>query len=144
MNVDFLCTPPVKVHKFGRGDPSGWEISVVVTHSDGPHDKAAVIEPHEVKPVALHYRVPGRTNVQVTIENRSLREIVEFQPVWVDTSGDEYCEVPVKLAPLFTEGGYGVKELPWVPHDYSEDETSWVLKDLDGRHVLRLYFTSEQ
>jgi len=144
MNVDFLCAPPVDVHDFCSGDFSDWNLSVVVTHSDDPHGKGEVIEPHAVEPNARRFMVPGRTNVQVKIENRSLDKIVEFQPVWVDESGDEYREDPVKLAPLFTQGGYGVQELPWVPHDYSNDETSWLLKDLDGRHVLRLYFTSEQ
>ena len=148
MNLDFICAPPVPLHDFNNNGvcSSDWELSVKVTQShDEDDENGEVIEPHAVEHNARRYQVVAGRHVRVSIRNESTAKIVEFQPVYVDETGYEWSEgSAVKLAPLFTAGGYGVRELPCLPKDYCEDETSWLLKDLDGRHVLRLHFTVEQ
>lgn len=145
MNLAFICAPPVRLHDFNNGVPtSDWELSVVVTQSHEPDDNGEVIEPHTVEHNARRYQVVAGRHVRVSIRNESTAKIVEFQPFWVDETGYEWSEDSVKLAPVFTAGGYGVRELSCLPQDYCKDETSWLLKDLDGRHVLRLHFSVEQ
>ena len=116
-----------------------------VTQSDNPGDKdGEVIKPRSVEPNARHYEVVAGMHVRVSIGNESTTEIVEFEPVWLDETGDECREDPVKLAPVYTAGGCSARELPCFRKDYSDDETSWLLKDANGRHVLRLHFHVEK
>ena len=116
-----------------------------VTQSHNPGDKdCEVIKPRSVEPNARHYEVEAGRHVRVSISNESMTEIVEFESCWLDETGYEWREDSVKLAPVYTAGGYSATELSCLPKDYCDEETSWLLKDANGRHVLRLHFNVEK
>ena len=143
MALSFICGSPPDVHDFtGDGVPtSDWELHVEVTQSHNPGDKdGEVIKPRSVEPNARHYEVDAGMHVRVSIGNESTTQIVEFELFWLDETGDEWREDPVKLDPAYTAGGCSALELPCFRKDYSDNETSWLLKDAHGRHVLKLHF----
>jgi hypothetical protein len=147
MSLSFICGNPPDVHDFTRDGvlTSDWKLHVEVTQSYNPGDKdGEVIKPRCVESNARHYEVEAGRFVGVSIRNESMTEIVEFEPFWLDETGYEWREDSVKLAPVYTAGGYSATELSCLPKAYCDEETSWLLKDANGRHVLRLHFHVEK
>lgn len=145
MELSFICDGnvqnPVVVHDFSN--TSEWKIHVQVTqHDDEPDDtNGEVLEPTKLEPGARHYTVIAMRHVQVVLKNQSTTTPLKFKPVWVSDDGDQFDEEAVELG--LADTTIAARKLHSFRKDYAEDTTSWLLKDLDGRHVLSLHFHVE-
>ena len=144
MKLSLTCDgdhDPVDLHDFSNNGvlTSDWNIDVQVTHRHELDDtEREVVEPTKLEPGARHYTVIAMRYVEVVIKNQSMTTPLEFKLVWVGEDGDECDDDTFKLGLADTTKLHSFRK------DYNEDTTSWLLKDLDGRHVLRLHFTVEQ
>ncbi len=122
---------------------SDWNIDVQVTQRHELDDTdCEVLKPTKLEPGARHYTVIAMRYVEVVIKNQSMTTPLEFKLVWVGEDGDECDDETVKLG--LADTTIAARKLYSFRKDYIEDRTSWLLKDLDGRHVLRLDFNVEK
>ena len=148
MKLSFICDgdhDPVDLHDFSNNGvlTSDWKTRVYVTQSHELHDtEREVVKPTKLEPGARHYTVIAMRHVEVVIENQSMTKPLEFKLVWVGEYGDECDDDTVELG--LADTTIAVRKLHSFRKDYNEDTTSWLLKDLDGRHVLRLDFNVEK
>lgn len=148
MSLSFICDGSVKelpvkeLHEFGKGGVP-WKLWVEVKQCHNEDDKdgeCEVIEPSEQDHISRRYTVVPRMYIRVRLRNES-PEPLKFELFYLEEDGSESYFTSVELGGVMTEGCE--RDLYALRKDYDDIETSWLLKNIEGKSVLRLSFNNE-